>query len=284
MKRKLLVLSDIHTGSASGLLHPNYVDVDGNGVILNPRQNYLWDNYIRILDAIPRSIDEVIFLGDAIDGKQRASQGEDLTLDLLEDQRLAAIMTLREIQTRIPKASWHFVIGTRYHETPTDVRTVSRYFTDETPEMSLRLRIGNAGILFHHEVGYSSGFLKSANLERETVRGLKAAAEHGWKDYHAQIRAHVHYFRGVFSREHIAISTPCFQMMSPFCLKGSPFSGIPDLGLLILYVDDSRLENGMCPVGFEEFLFRHPEPAAKELEDRSEAVFLETAAADIDSF
>jgi hypothetical protein len=94
MKRKILALSDIHVGSPSGLLHPNYVDVDGNGTLLNVRQNYLWDNYLNLLDSLPSDIDEIVFVGDAIDGKQRANQGEELTLHRIEDQRLAAIMTL----------------------------------------------------------------------------------------------------------------------------------------------------------------------------------------------
>jgi hypothetical protein len=153
-------------------------------------------------------------------------------------------------------------MGTKYHEEAADVRAIARHFTDVVPEMSLRMRYGKAGILFHHEVGYSSGFVKSGSLERETVRGLLSTAKHGWFDYHAQIRAHVHYFYNVGQKNHLSLTLPCFQMMSPFALKGSPFSSIPDLGFVILHVDDALLDAGMCPVGFEERLFPHPEPEA----------------------
>lgn len=270
MRRKILVVNDIHVGSPSGLLHPNYIDIDGNGTLLNPRQNYLWDNYIRILDLLPTDIDEIVFLGDAIDGKQRANQGEELTLHRTEDQRLAAIMTLQEVKLRLPNASWHFVMGTPYHELASEVRAIARNFTTEIPEMTFRMWAGKARLLFHHEVAYSNATQKAASLEREITRGQLSVIQHGWSDYHAQIRAHVHYFTHVGRRGHLAVSCPCFQMMSPFALKSSPFATIPDLGMLILHVDDSLLDNGMCPVSVEEFLFYHPEPEASQIIDDTE--------------
>ena len=60
MKRKILILNDIHVGSPSGLLHQNYVDIDGNGTLLNPRQNYLWDNYTKMLEEKIEAMDPFI--------------------------------------------------------------------------------------------------------------------------------------------------------------------------------------------------------------------------------
>lgn len=263
MKASFLVFSDFHHGSEDGMLPPDFTDISGSPRIQNPRQKYLWDNFISILDGLEgRSIDYVVCNGDVLDGKQKKSETPSLTLHKLEDQKNAAIKTLKEIKTRFPIAKWIFVEGTPYHEMPEQVRMVAKHFTDEPVKMTYRLQVGNAGIEFHHEVGYSGGFLKSASLEKEIINGLLATAKNGWDEYHVHVRSHCHYFGAVQRGKYLTIVTPCLQLQNAYGTKNSPTKNIPDLGGIYLEVDDSLLERGMCPCGFEELLFPHPKPLA----------------------
>jgi len=267
MKKSVLVVSDLHVGSSVGLLPPNYVDTNQNVQMLSPAQQYLWDNYINILDGLVaqgRQPDLIVGNGDMIDGRQRKNEGIGLTLLPLEDQMNAAANALYEIQNRFPNTSFRFVEGTPYHEAPEQVRALAKIFTPFPPHMTYRLQVGKAFVQFHHEVGFSSTITgaKSAQLEKAINENLIATALHDWRDYHILIRSHVHYFRAVAMKNHICISTPCFQMQNRYSTKAGPARNIPDLGMLWLEIDDSMLERGMCPVGYEELLFPYPEPEA----------------------
>jgi hypothetical protein len=265
MKAGIFVASDMHVGSSEGLMPPNYTDLDGALRIQNPGQAYLWDNYLGILDNLaPRAkeVDLIVINGDILDGKQRKSDGIPLTLHRMEDQKRAAVLALEEIKSRFPSAKWHFVEGTPYHELPEEVRAVAKHFNAEVKQ-TLPLVVGEARIRFHHEVGFSSGVLKSGNLEREIINNLLSVAMHGWSDYHVEVRSHCHYFRYVGMKDHLALVTPCFQLQNAYGRKNSPTKNIPNLGALYLQIDDSRIKGGMCPASFEELLFPHPEPVAE---------------------
>jgi hypothetical protein len=275
-QKNILVISDIHVGSSEGLCPPNFTNSLGNISELSPRQSFLWDNYIAILNGITEQnlpVDLIVANGDMIDGKQKKNEGAGLTILSGEDQVNAAIFALREIQSRFPNVPWRFVEGTPYHEQPEQVRLIARHFNAPIPKMTLRIAVGKANVQFHHEVGFSSSLIgaKAAALEKAIVENLIATTLQDWRDYHILVRSHVHYFRAVAMRNHICISTPCFQMQNRYGTKASPSRNIPDLGMLYLRVDDSLLDRGMTPVAYSELLFKYPEPEMDDIFDDNEA-------------
>ena len=156
-----------------------------------------------------------------------------------------------------------------YHELPEEVKEVTKLFTDEPIRQTWRLKIGKAGIDFHHEVGFSGGFTKTASAEKEITLSHLAQVVDNYPESHIHIRSHCHYFAAVHKKKHVTIITPCLQVQNSYGMKSSPTKNIPDLGMLYLEVDDSRLEKGMCPCYFEEMLFPHPIPEVKVHETSS---------------
>lgn len=280
MQKKILVLSDLHVGSSYGLLPPSFMDGAGNLHEQNEGQKYLWGRFQHMLGRVsPQPIDAIVINGDILDGAQWKSKGAPLTLHRLEDQREAAVKVLEEVKNALPNAEWHFVEGTPYHEVGEEVRQVAFLLTEEKHDVhrTLTLRVGNAVIRFHHEVGFSGGFIKSGNLERELVTGSLAEAMQGWAKADAEIRSHCHYFCYVGRSNKLALVTPCWQLQTDYITKGSPTKNIPDIGAVVLSVDDALIEYGICPVNFTEYLYRHPQPEIQEMAEEDAAEVPELA-------
>jgi hypothetical protein len=263
MQQKILVLSDLHCGSSYGLMPPDFLDSEGNIHTQNEGQKYLWSKFIHALDrAQPQGVKKIVINGDVIDGTKFVNKGQMLTLYRLGDQREAAVKALEEVKNRFPDAKWYFVSGTPSHEVTEEVKEVAYLTTGAKQPIvrTLTLSIGEAKIRFHHEVSYRSGFLKAGSIETEIINGLMASMDAGWERVDAEIRSHCHHFLTVQRKTQLGVVTPCFQLQTDFMTKGSPTKGIPDLGCVVLSVDDSLKKFGMCPVAYTEYLYRHPAP------------------------
>jgi hypothetical protein len=275
MQKQILVLSDLHVGSSYGLLPPEFLDTQGNIHQQNIGQAYLWECFQKMLNRVAnRPISTVVINGDVLDGAQKKSNGAPLTLHRLADQREAAVSVLQYVKDKFPTANWYFVTGTPYHEEASEVAQLAYVLTGEKTDVrqTLTLKVGECIIRFHHEIAYSSGFAKGAGLEKEIIAGLLAAADHGWRDADCEIRSHCHYFRYLGRRNKLCIVSPCWQLRSDFMGRRSPVANVPDIGAVVLHVNDELKKHGVCPVGFSELLYRHPEPEVTELDDEKEVV------------
>ena len=276
MQKKILVLNDLHVGSAYGLFPPAFVDTEGNVHEYSKGQKWLWDTFIQALNRIqPQPIDVIVVNGDVMDGKpgKNPNQSQDCTLHRIEDQRECAVKVLEEVKSRFPKAAWYFVQGTPNHETAADVAQVAFMLLGEkTPvRQTLSLQMGRPGreviLQFHHETSFTSGPTKSGAIERDIVNGFLAVAMDGWKSAACVIRAHCHYFVAVMRKNKLGIVCPCWQLQTPFTRKSSPDKTIPDIGCVVLSVDDALVEFGTCPVGFQEYIYRHPQSEMVALDE-----------------
>jgi hypothetical protein len=278
MQKKILVLNDLHVGSSYGLLPPSFTDTMGNVHEQNSGQKYLWDRFTATLNKIqPQKIDAVVLNGDLLDGSQPKNKGVPLTLHRLPDQREAAVKTLEEVKNRFPKAEWFWIEGTPYHETTDEVSQAAFNLlgTKQTVRRTLKLRVGKAVIQFHHETSFTSAVTKAGSLEKELINGWLAEAMNDWDKAHCEIRAHCHYFAYVGRKDRLAIVCPSWQLQTDYTTKNSPNKNIPDLGCVVLSVDDALLDYGMCPVSFQEYLHKHPQPSIVDVSDDATAVDLE---------
>ncbi len=268
MQKQIFVLADLHVGSASGLLPPDFMDTEGNVHSQNLGQQYLWDRFIDTLNRIQsRPISIIVLNGDLLDGSQKKADKQPLTLHRLQDQREAAVKVLEEVRSRFPKVEWKFVSGTPYHELAEEMSQVSYYLlgAKQDVQRTQHLRVGEAILTFHHELTFSSALLKGNTLERAIVDNLLASTEQGWPQADALIRSHCHYFRYLGRKNKLALVTPCWQLQTDYVTKRSPDANIPDLGAVVLTVDDSLKQDGICPVGFTEYLHKHPAPIVKDM-------------------
>lgn len=283
MQKKILVLNDLHVGSSYGLLPPSFTDCAGNVHEQNSGQAYLWSRFIATLDKIqPQKVDAVILNGDILDGLQPKNKGVPLTLHRLPDQREAAIVVLQEVRNRFPKAEFFWISGTPYHELEDEVAQVAYKLMGEaqTVRRTLKLRIGKAVVQFHHETSFTSAVTKSGSLEKELINGWLSEAMNDWDKAHVEIRAHCHYFAYVGRKDRLAIVCPSWQLQTDYSTKNSPNKNIPDLGCIILNVDDKLLEYGMCPASFQEYLHKHPAPSIVDISDDVDADTLDMSAGD----
>jgi hypothetical protein len=274
MQKKILVLNDLHVGSSFGLLPPTFTDLMGNFHSQNAGQKYLWERYIATLNRIqPQKIDVVVLNGDIIDGRQPKEKGGPLTLHRYPDQREACIKVLAEVKKRFPEAQYFWISGTPYHEIEDEVFQVANRVINkpQTVQRTLKLGIGNATVQFHHETAFTSAQTKGGSLEREIINGYLAEAQNGWDTVHCEVRAHCHYFAYVGRKDRLAIVCPAWQLQTDYTTKGSPNKNIPDLGCVVLNVDDSLLEFGCCPVTFTPYLYKHPCSAVINLTEPEEA-------------
>jgi len=269
MKKTGLVLSDIHAGSAFGLLPPDFISAENNHIMQNSGQEYLYKQFEGLLKRLtPRQIDFIVVNGDTMDGEQRKSGGATLALHRLSDQREAAYQLLRPWRHAFPKAEWHFVTGTPYHEVRAEVEqlTVMLFGEKQAVHRNLKLSIGDAVLSFNHEIS-GTGDLKGNAMEREIVRELTAMAEHGWTASDALVRSHLHTYRLLARQDKLCLITPCWQLQTDFMNRKSTTAMIPSLGAVILDVDDGLKQYGLCPVSVTPYLYRHPEPEIVAVEE-----------------
>ena len=272
MQRKILVLNDLHVGSSYGLLPPDFTDTMGNVHTQNLGQQYLWERFTATMRRLqPQKIDAIVINGDLIDGMQPKSKGAPLTLHRIEDQREAAHKVLEEVRNTLPAATWYFVEGTPYHEVGEQVAQValSLLGTPQEIRRTLTLRVGKAILRFHHETSFSGGFAKAGSLEKELVTSWLSEAMQDWEKVHCEVRAHCHYFCYVGRKDRLAIIAPCWQLQTDFITKNSPTKNIPDIGCIVLSVDDTMLEFGTCPVSFTEYLYKHPGPSIVDISEEA---------------
>jgi len=70
-----LVVSDLHVGSAFGILPSGFVGSTGSELILNQGQEYLLECWDWILEQVPRRLDFLIINGDVVDGVSKKEEG-----------------------------------------------------------------------------------------------------------------------------------------------------------------------------------------------------------------
>jgi len=281
MQKKILVLNDMHVGSSYGLLPPDFTDSMGNAHKLNSGQQYLWDRFTQTLERIaPQKINAIVINGDLLDGMQMRNMKNPLTLHRIEDQRKAAVGVLDEVRRTFPKAAWYFIGGTPYHEEIEQVvQVTANLFGVPYPvRRTLKLRVGKAVIQFHHETSFAGGITKAGSLEKEIIHGWLSEAMNGWDAAHCEVRAHCHYFVYGGRKDRLAVVCPAWQLQTDYMTKNSPNKNIPDIGCIVLHVDDSLLEYGSCPVSFTEYLYKHPGPAIVDIsEEENSAEEVSTA-------
>jgi hypothetical protein len=178
---------------------------------------------------------------------------------------------LEEVRDTFPKATWYFVEGTPYHEVGEQVAQVALSLLGTPTEIrrTLTLRVGKAVLRFHHETSFAGGITKSGSLEKEMVAAWLSEAMQDWEKVHCEIRAHCHYFCYVGRKDRLAIVAPGWQLQTEYTTKNSPHKNIPDLGCVVLSVDDAMLEFGTCPVSFSEYLYKHPGPSIVDISEEA---------------
>lgn len=236
-RKRMLILSDMHSGHAVGMTHPDH----------NPRYNdplsaldadYRDKLYSWTMDEIRQlgKIDLTVHNGDAIDGKGWRSGGTEIIAQDRNQQVTMAKTFLEAIDTTEIRLTY----GTAYHtgdgEDYEDV--LATKLGCPKPGDTLDLEINGLVFNFKHKVGGSQiphGRL-TAQLRDKLWNDIWAARGE-FPRSHVQIRSHNHYFVYGGDYDMMVIATPALQGY------GSKYgkricSGTVDFGFLHVDIDE----------------------------------------------
>jgi hypothetical protein len=257
--RRVVVVSDIHVGSASGILPADYIDSSGITVPLNTGQRYLWDCWVDFCKRAKRFVpDAIIINGDVVEGVQRKECGAGLSLRMMVDQKNAAIRVLSMLRDSAPKScALYMTQGTAYHvgengEMEEDIAAhigARRYYSvggGQLVREVLWLDIGGVIIEAAHAIGGNSGFYRTTALDRELQWSALSGKDEskGVPKSDLIVRSHVHFFMAAEHASKQGVIVPCWQLQTHYARKSSVHRLPPDIGGVFVHVDPDAKKRG----------------------------------------
>jgi len=270
--KAIVSVSDLHTGSTTGLLPTGVKGVDGTPIGQNPFQKTLYKYWRHFWHEFVPEVTKgasALFVeinGDAIDGVHHDTTN--IVSNSWKAQEDAAIQTLQEVPELCPKKidEWFFVKGTEVHVGKNGdseeriAKTLGAVQNEIGEYASYQWRIDVDGMLFqfaHHIGTTSSAAYESSAPMRELIAALVEAAQWGQKLPDVLVRSHRHRFIEVpipTERGRIrVVITPAWQLRTPFVERIDRMR-LPHIGGVVYLVDNGRIQ--VC-----EKLYKLPQPA-----------------------
>ena len=228
---KILVLSDIHSGSRYALSPPNFEGYSGNKI-----QKTIFKKW-REMCATVKKPDILVLNGDITDGKGLASEGkEEWTTDIQMQ-----IDAAERLIGMIDYGKAFLAYGSRYH---TDENiNADEAFAKQIGvkahgwEINLAPEGTKSTMHFSHQISVSNSAWQypTTPLAKELVAAL--LNEHCLPKYDIIGRAHAHYYCHVAFSHSFAFINPCWQVRTPYMIRKG-LTLIPKMGYTVLSNDD----------------------------------------------
>jgi hypothetical protein len=243
MKKRMVVISDLHCGHEYGLTPPDWMKSNRSRIRHEKKcgqfERALWKFYIKALDSL-KPIDILYLNGDAVEGRgEKTNQIELISTDPNVQAEMAEQCILQAEAKSI-----RMTFGTRYH--------VLNGVQVEATLLNLLLRRKlNAKIDGHgfHEVNGRNFDLKHklngsgiphgrfTNLAKENLWNQIWASEGRQPRGEYFIRSHVHFFAFCGGERWTAMASPALTYNSIYGIREC--SGIVDVGLLVFDVSEN---------------------------------------------
>ena len=258
MRKAIIVFSDTHIGSHSGLCPPEGIKLDNGGMqgqsILQEYTwqcwSHFWDEWLPgVTKRIPAKNITVVANGDVIDGNHH--QAVDLVPNVMTQER-AAVDVLRPIAR---KYRMFMVRGTEAHGGKADQNTesIARQLGCELDEMGnnsvwqLWLEVDGVVFQFAHHIGTtSSAAYETSAPMRELVAGMVEAAQWDQRLPDVFVRSHRHRYIPVSiprseDRDIQLIITPAWQLRTPHVERIDRMR-LPHIGGVVFIVEDGKCQ------------------------------------------
>lgn len=235
-KKRMVVVSDFHSGHEYGLTPPDWWFRDDAGSERVRKagvfQRRLWEFYTKAIDSL-KPIDILVVNGDAIDGKGERSGGVELiTPDRHEQVRMA-----REAIDYALAPVIRILYGTRYHvgkeEDFESTLTDSLHGEDVTIQGHAFFEINGNGIDIKHKISGST-----IPHGRMTAIGRAHLWNMIWNSEDERqpkaniiIRSHVHYYQFGGGSSWLGIVTPALTYNSSYGIREC--EGVVDIGIMV---------------------------------------------------
>lgn len=275
MSYSVLILNDLHAGSVFGMLPPDFHTSDDGTKGQNPGQKYTWDCWSNLASVVGKmKLDAIIINGDAIDGPQIKSRGQECSLVDLNDQERAAIQTIEVMTNSISagqsgKVPLYFVQGTEYHDGrgAENFENIAHKMggvkytglgTGRYSHEVLDLDFDGVIINIAHHIGGGGGITRGNSLDKEMIMSALAGKMGKFPKADCLIRAHMHFFCHVEHASKHGVIAPCWQLQTRFMRHRSVYQMVPDIGAIIVHIDPKRKKIGLDPIRVEKFLYSLP--------------------------
>ncbi len=245
--KTILILSDLHCGSAYGVMPPDFVLSTGAKCNQNKGQEYLWKCWTHALGQLPARVDALILNGDLCEGNAIKDEGRGLSEIDPGFQVRAAVQLLKPLAKRCKQvwatrgSQYHIGIGGGYEEAVAE-GLGAQSFNGWKATPWLRIELG--GLLF--DIGHRQSVTiayRSMPMEREIRFSLESAARRNERAPDVIVRSHAHYGYAMWEDgQRYAISTPPFKLMDAYILGSiSPNRAMPwSLGMVLLRINDKE--------------------------------------------
>lgn len=277
--KRIAVVSDLQCGSLFGMLPPNFMTSEGVRKLQNPGQQYLWRCWMDFADRLAEfKPHALIFNGDAVDGRQEAQRGTELSLPLIFDQTQAAVQCLQVLKKKAPGMKWYFTQGTEYHvgKAAEHEEQIAKDLNGQKYQSIgtgvyvrevLWLDIEGVIIEASHHIAPTSGFYRLTPLDREMQWSAMAAKDKtkGVPKADLLIRSHVHNFHAAEHGSKQGLVTPSWQLQTRFMRKNSVYRMLPDIGGVFIEIDGEQKKRGRPPCRIIKELYPLPEVGVTEL-------------------
>jgi hypothetical protein len=274
MNYSVLILNDLHAGSIFGMMPPDFRTSADAVVGQNPGQKHLWSSWLDLAKRASKGkLDAVVVNGDAIDGPQVKSRGQECTLPDLNDQERAAIETLEIITNTIRgpsgKVPLYFVQGTEYHDGrgAENFENIAHKMggvhynglgTGRFSHEVLDLEFDGVVLNIAHHVGGGGGITRGNSLDKEMIMSALAGKIGKFPKADCVIRAHMHFFCHVEHASKHGVIVPSWQLQTRFMRHRSVYQMVPDIGSVIIHIDPEAKKRGEDPIRIQKFLYPLP--------------------------
>ena len=206
-RKRVLVVSDFHSGHDLGLTHPFYDFDDGTAHYLVRRT--IWEWYKPLVKRLKPHI--VIVNGDAIDGDGKKSGGtEQLTTDRIKQCKMA----VKALQTIPGKPKFFMSYGTGYHTG--DDEDFENIIADDIGAVKIgaedTINVNGLLINYRHHIGRSGiPHGRHTAVAKEKLWNAIWAERGEYPKADVIIRSHVHYYNYAGGPGWLGMTTPALQ-------------------------------------------------------------------------
>jgi len=250
----VVAVSDLHVGCEMALMpREGWLRDGGNRVMPSKLQRVLcdwWDEAWAWVDRETGGEFDVVVNGDLIEGvHHRATTPWSANIGV---QRACCEHLLQPIRERARRL--YVIRGTEAHvgQSGEDDEAIAKTIKADRPngsgnysnwEMFYRMGDGALAHFAHHISTSSSPFSETSALLREQVGGYVEAGRWGDEPASVYVRSHRHICSGIWhpSRHGITstVTTPAWQLKTPYVHKISARMSQPQIGLVLLLVGDN---------------------------------------------
>lgn len=249
-RMKLLVLGDLHVGSADGVVQPGVRIEEGDethsrALDRNKTQKFIWKHWKKMVEDVGH-IDACLVNGDIVDGKNYNGEGLGTWTTDIMLQADTAIGLLDMIKAD----QWYVTKGTKYHvgQNMNADKYIARAMGGEFG-VDLALEFENLRLHASHKTTYSSStWYRTTPIAKELLVAELNKEEYG--KYHIIIRSHAHYYCFAGFGSSMGFITPCWKGRDEYA-REMGLTCNPHLGYILLNIENSRF-------GWKDYTFTLP--------------------------